>query len=89
MSWFDFKKNVGCFLQDDKGQLSHARLIAVLVGFSATFFMWKLTILGQLTETYFMYYLTYGVVHMNVSKFLDVMNNFLGRRNETKEPPAS
>lgn len=89
MSWFDFEKNVGCFLQDDKGQLSHARLIAVLVGFSATFFMWKLTILGQLTETYFMYYLTYGVVHMNVSKFLDVLNNFLGRRNETAQPPAS
>jgi len=89
MSWFDFKKNVGCFLQDDKGQLSHARLIAVLVGFSSTVFMWKLTIMGQLTPEYLLYYLTYGVVHMNVSKFLDVLNTFLGRRYEAKQAPPS
>lgn len=88
MSWFD-KSQLGCFLQDDKGQLSHARLIAVMVGFSATFFMWKLTVTGGLTETYFLYYLAYGIIHMNVSKALDVMNNFLGRRNEAKEPPAT
>lgn len=78
-----------CFLQDDKGNYSHARLIAVLVGISATIFMWKLTIMGQLTAEYFLYYLTYGVVHMNVSKFLDVMNNFLGRRHEAKQAPPS
>lgn len=73
------------FLQDDKGFWSHARLIALVVGFSATVFMWKLTITGALTETYFMYYLGYGIIHMNVSKGLDVLNNFLGRRNEAKE----
>ena len=89
MSWLSKKDGIGCFLQDDKGQLSHARLIAVMVGFSATFFMWKLTVTGGLTETYFLYYLAYGVIHMNVSKALDVMNNFLGRRNEAKEPPAT
>ena len=69
-------------ITDDRGNVSHARIIALVVGFSATIFMWKLTVLGQLTETYFLYYLAYGVVHMNVSKALDVINNFLGRRNE-------
>ena len=78
------KKIAMCFLQDDKGNYSHARLIALLCGFSATLFMWKLTVMGQLTETYFMYYLTYGVVHMNVSKALDVINNWLGRGKETQ-----
>lgn len=73
------KNTALCFLQDQHGNYSHARLIALLVGFSATFFMWKLTLLGQLTETYFLYYLGYGVVHMNVSKALDVINNWLGR----------
>lgn len=74
-----------CFLEDDKGNLSHARLIAVMVGVSATVFMWKLTIMGQLTETYFMYYLAYGVIHMNVSKALDVLNGFFTRREPPKE----
>lgn len=73
-----------CFLEDDRGNLSHARLIAVLVGFSATVFMWKLTIMGQLTVEYFMWYLGYGVVHQNLNKCLDVLNNFLGRRGEAK-----
>ena len=70
------------FLQDDKGNYSHARLIALLVGFSATVFMWKLTIGGQLTSDYLLYYLAYGIIHMNVSKALDVLNNFLGRKND-------
>jgi hypothetical protein len=70
-----------CFLQDDQGNYSHARLIALLVGFSATLFMWKLILIGGMTIDYFLYYLAYGVVHMNVSKALDVLNNFLGKRN--------
>lgn len=74
-----------CFLQDNKGNYSHARLIALLVGFSATFFMWNLMILGQLNTEYFLYYLGYGVIHMNVSKALDVLNNFLGSRNAKQE----
>lgn len=78
MTWFD-KSRIGCFLEDHNGRLSHARLIAVLVGFSATFFMWKLTVMGELNESYFLYYLSYGVIHMNVSKFLDVMNSWLNR----------
>lgn len=86
--WGKFKKDVGCFLSDPNGQLSHARLIAVLVGFSATVFMWKLTIMGQLTPEYFLYYLTYGVVHMNVSKALDVINNFIGRSREAPKQIA-
>jgi hypothetical protein len=52
-----------------------------MVAASATVFMWKLTIMGELTETYFLYYLIMGVVHMNISKSLDVINNFLGRRH--------
>lgn len=84
MTWFD-KSKLGCFLQDSNGQLSHARLIAVLVGFSATAFMWKLTLMGQLNTEYFLYYLGYGVIHMNVSKALDVVNNFLGNRSEAKK----
>ena len=76
-----------CFLQDDKGNYSHARLIALLVGFSATFFMWKLMVMGEMTTDYFLYYLSYGVIHMNVSKALDVMNNFFGGRYEV--PTAS
>lgn len=78
-----------CFLQDDKGNYSHARLIALLVGFSATFFMWKLMVMGEMTQDYFLYYLAYGVIHMNVSKALDVMNTFLGRRYEAKQAPPS
>jgi hypothetical protein len=74
-------KSFRCFLEDDRGNLSHARLIAVMVAASATVFMWKLTIMGELTETYFLYYLIMGVVHMNISKSLDVINNFLGRRH--------
>lgn len=69
-----------CFLQDDKGNYSHARLIALLVGFSATFFMWKLMVMSQMTIDYFLYYLGYGVIHMNVSKALDVLGAFLGDR---------
>lgn len=73
-----------CFLQDPNGNYSHARLIAVLVGISATVFMWKLTITGALTTEYFLYYLSYGIIHMNVSKALDVLGSFLGKRNEAK-----
>lgn len=67
-------------LSDSHGNLSHARFIAVAVGISATAFLWKLTIMGDLTETYLAYYLSYGVIHMNVSKALDVLNNFLAAR---------
>lgn len=73
-------------VSDSHGNISHARIIALLVGFSATLFMWKLTVLGQLTPEYFMYYLGYGVVHMNVSKALDVINNILGRNNGRISP---
>lgn len=69
-------------VQDELGDISHARVIALFVGISATVFMWKLVIMGQLTETYFLYYLSYGVIHMNVSKFLDVLGAYLGKRND-------
>lgn len=67
-------------ITDEHGFISHARIIALFVGFSATFFMWKLTLMGQLNDTYFLYYLAYGVIHMNVSKALDVIGNFLGKK---------
>lgn len=66
---------------DQHGDISHARIIALMVGASATIFMWKLVVTGALTETYFWYYLAYGVIHMNVSKFLDVVNNWVGGKN--------
>lgn len=67
-------------VSDSHGNYSHARVIALLVGISATVFLWKLTLMGELTEVYLAYYLSYGVVHMNVSKALDVLNNFLAGR---------
>ena len=75
-----------CFLQDDKGNYSHARLIALLVGFSATFFMWKLMLLGEMTTDYFLYYLAYGVVHQSVNKFLDVAGAWVGLRRPAGDP---
>lgn len=70
------------FLQDAEGHFSHARLIAVLVGLSATVFMWLLTINDALTIEYFMAYLAYGVVHQSVNKFLDVAGAWLGLRRD-------
>lgn len=76
-------------ITDQHGNVSHARLIALLVGFSATVFMWKLTVTGALTIEYFMAYLAYGVVHLNLSKSLDVLNNFLGGRRAAAETTKS
>lgn len=67
-------------ITDENGNTSHARIIAMFVGLSATAFMWKLTVMGELTPTYFLYYLGYGVVHMNVSKALDVANNIFAKK---------
>lgn len=71
-------------ISDSHGNYSHARAIALLVGISSTVFLWKLTLMNELTETYLAYYLSYGVVHMNISKSLDVLNNFLAARQITQ-----
>lgn len=73
------------FLIDDKGNWSHARLIAVLVGFSATVFMWKLLVTNDMNVTYFLYYLSYGVIHQNVNKALDVLGAKVGVQASTTE----
>lgn len=67
-------------LSDADGNVSHARIIAMLVGATASIIMWKLMLMGGLNTTYFLYYLGYGVVHMNVSKALDVLNNFFTKK---------
>jgi hypothetical protein len=67
-------------IKDSHGQYSHARAIALLVGVSATAFMWKLMVMGEMNETYFLYYLGYGVIHQNINKAMDVLNNFLAAR---------
>ena len=59
-------------LQDNAtGRYSSARLIALLVAFAATVFMWKLVLLGGMTIDYFMAYLAYGTGTAGLNKFLD------------------
>jgi hypothetical protein len=53
------------------GQYSHSRIIAMLVAFGATVFMWKLSIVGSLTIEYFLAYLAYGTGYQTVNKMLD------------------
>ena len=72
------------FVKDNEGNFSHARLIAVMVGLSATIFMWKLLITGTLNTTYFSYYLMYGVVHQNINKALDVLGAKFGLKQPTE-----
>jgi hypothetical protein len=59
-------------LQDNAtGRYSSARIIAMLVAFAATVFMWKLVILGGMSIDYFVAYLTYGTGSAGLNKFLD------------------
>ena len=58
------------------GQYSHARIIAMLVAFAATVFIWKLIILGGMTVEYFICYCAYGTGHQTLNKFLDNRNGF-------------
>ena len=59
-------------LQDNAtGRYSSARVIAMLVAFAATVFMWKLVILGGMTTEYFIAYLAYGTGSSGLNKFLD------------------
>lgn len=53
------------------GRYSHARVIAMLVAFAATVFMWKLVIMGGMHIDYFICYLAYGTGTAGLSKFLD------------------
>lgn len=53
------------------GQYSHARIIAILVAFAATIFMWKLIIMGGMSIDYFISYLAYGTGAQTLNKFLD------------------
>jgi hypothetical protein len=59
-------------LQDNvTGRYSSARVIAMLVAFAATVFMWKLVLLGGMSIDYFIAYLTYGTGSAGLNKFLD------------------
>ena len=59
-------------LQDNAtGRYSSARVIAMLVAFAATVFMWKLVILGGMSIEYFVAYLAYGTGTAGLNKFLD------------------
>ena len=53
------------------GHYSHARIIAMLVAFAATIFMWKLIVLGGMSIEYFLGYLAYGTGSVSLNKFLD------------------
>lgn len=53
------------------GLYSHARIIAMLVAFAATIFMWKLILMGGMTLDYFIAYLAYGTGAQTLNKFLD------------------
>ena len=59
-------------VEDGEGNISHSRIIALLVAFAATIFMWKLILLGGMTFDYFIAYLVYGMGHQTVNKFLDL-----------------
>jgi hypothetical protein len=59
-------------LQDNAtGRYSSSRVIALLVAFAATVFMWKLVLLGGMTIEFFTAYLLYGTGSFGVGKFLD------------------
>ncbi len=58
-------------LQDENGNFSHARVIAMLVAIAATVFIWKLIIVGGMTVDYFIAYLAYGSGHQALNKYLD------------------
>lgn len=71
-------------LQDNRtGAYSHARVIAMLVAFAATGFIWKLILTGGMSIEYFIAYLAYGTSHQSINKFLD---KYTGKKNE---PPQS
>ena len=70
------------FLKDGKGNFSHARLIALLGGFSATLFMWKMVIMGSVNEYYFGFYLIYCTGHQTINKALDVIAYKFGKHDE-------
>jgi len=53
------------------GHYSHSRIIALLIAFGATVFMWKLILLGGMGIEYFLGYLAYGTGQMTMNKFLD------------------
>jgi hypothetical protein len=71
-------------LQDNAtGKYSHARVIAMLVAFAATIFMWKLIILGGMSLEYFIAYLSYGTGHQTLNKYLETRD-----KSRPAVPPA-
>lgn len=63
-------------LQDNAtGRYSSSRVIAMLVAFAATIFMWKLVILGGMNIEYFIAYLAYGTGSSTINKFIDTKDN--------------
>ena len=59
------------FLKDEKGKLSHARLLTCGAFVVTSFIMAKLTVMGGMNEGYFSLYLGAFVVNGLVSKKLD------------------
>lgn len=70
------------FLKDDKGNYSHARLIAILVAISSSIIMFGLTYLGQMNEYFFGFFLLYGTGHQTINKFLDTVALRFGGKPE-------
>ena len=64
------------------GHYSHSRIIALLIAFGATVFMWKLILLGGMGIEYFLGYLAYGTGQMTMNKFLD--NKDTARNDQAK-----
>ena len=64
------------------GHYSHSRIIALLIAFGATVFMWKLILLGGMGIEYFLGYLAYGTGQMTMNKFLD--NKDTARSDQAK-----
>lgn len=63
-------------LQDNAtGKYSHSRIIAMVVAFAATVFMWKLILLGGMSIEYFIAYLAYGTGSVTMNKYLDNKDN--------------
>jgi hypothetical protein len=64
------------------GKYSHARIIAILVAFGATVFMFQLAIAGSMSIEYFLGYLAYGTGYQGINKFLDNKDDSRYRRRE-------
>lgn len=76
-------------ISDDKGQLSHARFLNLVVGLCAALFCWKLVVMGGFNEYYFALFLAYGSGQQIFNKVLDIILRVKNRETSQVQPPEA